>query len=234
MMYAEQLARRIRLGEDSTLELKRVLLKGNKIKGPHRDGVADELAGMANRRGGRLVLGVDDKSRDVLGIPIDRLDAVEGWLRGICNELIKPPLEADINRIELPDADNNLQPVIEVVVPRGLFVHRSPGGYFSRFGSSKRELTPEALERLFQERRQSKLIRFDETPVPRTGPDDLNVDLARRFLREDTQLERIDLSKLGVIANDEDGVPRLTVSGALMCTATPTAWLPHAMIQAVC
>ena len=68
-MDHERLARRIRLGEDSTLELKRVLLSGDKVKGPQRSDFADELAAMANRKGGTLVLGVDDKSRRCWGSP---------------------------------------------------------------------------------------------------------------------------------------------------------------------
>lgn len=32
---------------------------------------------MANAAGGTLILGVDDKTREVLGIPLDQLDAVE-------------------------------------------------------------------------------------------------------------------------------------------------------------
>jgi hypothetical protein len=46
-------------------------------------------------------------------------------------------------------------------LPRSLFVHRSPGGYFHRVGSSKREMDPDYLARLFQQRSQSRIIRFD-------------------------------------------------------------------------
>ena len=40
---------------------------------------------MANGWGGTMVLGVDDKTRQIRGIPLDELDAVEGWVREICN-----------------------------------------------------------------------------------------------------------------------------------------------------
>ena len=50
----------------------------------------------------------------------------------------------------MPDGEGRLIPVIEVVVPRSLFVHGSAGGYFGRIGSSKRKLSPEVLARLFQ------------------------------------------------------------------------------------
>jgi hypothetical protein len=66
--------------------------------------------------------------------------------------VIKPPLTVRIIRMELPGALGAMQPVTKVGVPRSLFVHKSPGGYFRRLGSSKRELTPEQLARLFQQR----------------------------------------------------------------------------------
>ena len=46
-------ARRIPLGEDSTLELKGVGVSGGRVAAPKRGDFADELAAMANARGGR-------------------------------------------------------------------------------------------------------------------------------------------------------------------------------------
>ena len=130
MIESDELARRIRLGEDSTLELKRVLLSGSRITAPRRDDFADELSAMANGWGGTAVLGVEDRSREILGIPLDRLDTVETWAREICNDSVNPPLDALIRKLELPGADGNLVAVLCVEVARSLFVHRSPGGYF--------------------------------------------------------------------------------------------------------
>ena len=233
MIPHEDLARRIRLGEDSTLELKRILLSGARVAGPDRGDFADEMASMANGSGGTVILGIDDASRDVLGIPLDRLDAVETWVREICNDSLRPPLDATIRKIELPDASGSPVAVIRIDVPRSLFVHRSPGGYFRRIGSSKREMSPEMLARLFQERSQSRVIRFDESVVPGTSLGDLDEELSRRFLRGNSGPAEDDLRKLRVAAADETGFPRLTVAGVLMCTHAPGNWMPHAQIQAV-
>ena len=233
MIPNEDLARRIRLGEDSTLELKRVLLSGSRVAGPNRGEFADELASMANGSGGTVILGVDDKTRDVLGIPLDRLDVVETWVREICNDSLYPPLDVTIRKIELPDATGSPVAVIHVDIPRSLFVHRSPGGYFRNIGSSKRQMSPEMLARLFQERSQSRVIRFDEAVVPGTSFADLDEELTCRFLRQRSAMDEEDLRKLRVVAADENGVSRLTVAGVLMCTRTPDNWLPHAQIQAV-
>ena len=232
-MERDELVRNIRLGEDSTLELKRVLLSGSRITAPGRSEFADELAAMANGWGGTAVLGVADRTREILGIPLDRLEAVETWVREICNDSVNPPLDALIRKLELPGADGVLVAVLCVEVARSLFVHRSPGGYFRRIGSSKREMSPEVLARLFQERSQSRVIRFDESPVPGTSPVHLDDGLTRRFLREGGAPDEVALRKLRIVADDEDGAARITIAGVLLCTREPGRWLPHAQIQAV-
>jgi len=229
----EDLARRIRLGEDSELELKRVLLAGARVTSPGRSDFADELAAFANGRGGTLVLGVDDKTRELLGLPIEHIDAVESWVRETCNDAVKPAIDAVIRKLELPDSTGKLVPLIRVDVARSLFVHKSPGGYFRRLGSSKREMAPDILARLFQERSQSRVIRFDESPVPGTSPAEIDPQLARRFLRDSTEPTDASLRKLRIVADDEDGVPRMTVTGVLLCTQEPQHWMPYAQIQAV-
>ena len=49
-----ELLEKIRLGEDSFLELKEVKFAGGKVRGPSQDRLADELAAFANSSGGVL------------------------------------------------------------------------------------------------------------------------------------------------------------------------------------
>ncbi len=95
-----ELLEKIRLGEDTFLELKEVRFAGQRVSAPHRDGLADELAAFANGRGGVCVLGVDD-AREVLGVPLDRLDLVEDFVRQVCLDTIQPPLAPVIERLTL-------------------------------------------------------------------------------------------------------------------------------------
>ena len=70
-----ELIAKLSLGEDSLLECKEVRFSGASVRGPSQndladdlaDELADELAAFANSRtGGTLLLGIDDKTRDVL------------------------------------------------------------------------------------------------------------------------------------------------------------------------
>ncbi len=233
---AKELLEKIRLGEDSSLELKEVRFAGDgeQVTAPHRDSVADELAAFSNARGGVLVLGVDDDTREVLGVPVERLDAVERFVFEICAQRIDPPLAPDIERLWLPSMTGEELAVLKIELQPSFFVHRSPGGYLHRIGSSKRVMPPDYLARLFQERSQVRIIRFDEQVVPKASLDDLGSELWRRFATVRTTDDREALlSKLGMARSDDHNVLRPTVAGVLMATQNPRAWLPNAYIQAV-
>lgn len=229
----EELLRKIRLGEDTGLELKAVQLSGNRLVAPKPDNLADVIAGMANTGDGVLVLGVDDKTRDIIGILRSELDAAERALFEICNDKIHPPVSFRTYRMEISDDTGVLQPVLKVEIPRSLFVHKSPHGYFHRQGSSTREMQPDVLARLFQQRSQARLIRFDEQAVPQTSFTDLDDALFERFLGSAVVDPYTTLGKLSILAKDDAGIERATVTGILMCSHAPEKWLPGAFVQAV-
>lgn len=229
---ARELIYQIRLGEDSAYEFKALTIHDNKVTRPHRDSVADELAAFANGSGGVLLLGVNDKTRDVEGIECEQLDTVELWLTNMASQAIDPPLPIETRRVEIPDRQGNLRPLVWVRVAKSLFVHRSPHGYFHRVGSSKREMSPELLARLFQQRSMVRLIRFDEQLVPNAGPDDIDPALKARFLRGDLP-EALQLKKLYLLLEDENRQPRLTVTGVLLLTRRPADFLSSAYVQCV-
>jgi ATP-dependent DNA helicase RecG len=230
----DELLEKIRLGEDSYLELKEVRFAGRKVRGPTQDALADELAAFANGAGGVLLLGVEDTRREVVGIPVDRLDDVERVVRDACEQSIRPALAPVIERMTLPDAAGAEQPVLRVAVARSLFVHQSPGGYYHRVGSSKRPMPPDHLARLFQQRSQAGLIRFDETPVVRAVLSDLDDALWRRFAPEgSTDAPEVLLVKLAMAAMGEDRAWHPTVAGLLLGSRRAHVFLPGAFVQAV-
>jgi predicted HTH transcriptional regulator len=199
---------------------------------PGRDSVADELAAFANANGGILVFGIADKTREVEGIPREDLDTVDQWLGNIASHAIDPPLPIETRLVEIPNRQGEMKPVVWVRVAKSVFVHRSPHGYFHRVGSSKREMSPELLARMFQQRSMVRLIRFDEQVIPLAGVEAIAPDLKARFLRGDLP-ESSQLQKLYLIGEDESGKERLTVSGVLLLTARPVDFLSSAYVQCV-
>ena len=195
--------------------------------------MADELAAIANTNEGLLVLGVDDRTRDIIGIPLDHLDVVERLVYEICNESITPPVHFRSFRLQLPDATGNLRSVLNVEIPRSLFVHRSPGGYFFRQGSSKREMPPDYLTRRSQQLSQTQLIRFEEQPVPQSGIGDLSPVLWTNYTSRSSEIDEIVLLKRGLLSKEESGEVRASVTGILFCCREPKRFLPNAYIEAV-
>ena len=230
----EELQAQIRLGEDSRLELKAATFRGDKVTGPHPDGLADELAAFANSSGGVMVLGIDERTGKPSGMSIQELTVREHWLLGICNDRIKPPPLCRIEKWALPDAVGNPAPVLKVGIPGSLYVHESPNGHFHRIGSSKRKMSTEYIIRLGQQRSQTRLIRFDEQPVVQAPLEALSPALYERFRTARTRDQGLDfLQKLGLVARDDEGIPHPSVAGILMACQEPRRWLPNAFVQAV-
>ncbi len=237
MMDRERLVKellyQVRLGEDSGYEFKQVTFKGKKVDGPEQKDLAIELAAFANTKGGCIVLGVHDKTREVLGIPVDKIDLVQQRITGACQDSIAPQLNVYTRIVELPDQQGVQRPVIYIQVDKSLFVHTASGRYYHRVNESAREMKPDYLARLMMQRSQARMIWFDEQPVPRTDETDLDPALSQRFLRGD-QPAALQLRKLKLLTQDEDDNTRLSVAGVLMATVNPEQWLPGAYIQAVC
>lgn len=229
----EELLRKIRLGEDNSLELKELVFKGGRIIEPSRDKLANELSSIANTGDCVVVLGVDDKTHDISGIPIDRIEAVERYIYEICNDSITPPVFFRSFRIELPDSTGVLQTVLKVEIPHSLFVHESPGGYFHRQGSSVRKMSPEYLARLFQQRSQARLIRFEEQPVPQSSINDLSEELWKKYTTRSNEPVEVVLLKRSLLSKEESGVVAASVAGILFCCKHPERFLPSAFIEAV-
>ena len=229
-----ELLEKIKLGEDHYLELKEVRFSGNKISGPRQQDIADEISAFSNAEGGVLLLGVHDKTREVLGIPVDRLDDVEAMVRQACEDSIDPPTAPVIERMNLPDIDGADKAILRLDIPKSLSVHASPGGYYHRVGSSKRKIPTDHLSRLFQHRSQAGLLKFDETLVPSATLDDLDQKLWNRFALQWSQdTMEVMLSKTAMASRDEEGVWRPTVAGILLACQKPDQFIPNAYVQAV-
>ena len=227
---ADKLLRQLALGEDSRVEFTEVVFTGSRVREPRRQRIANELAAFGNTLGGALIFSVSDAG-EVRPMNREMMDALETYVSEICADSIDPPLGFTTQRLALPDGSSALV----VDVERSPLVHRSGGKYLSRQGSSTREVPPEALRRLFQQRGRSGLLGPDEAIVAGTGLETLEAALVDRFISSRTrQADETQLAKLGLVREDESGVLRATVAGVLLCTERPDEYIGGAAIEAVC
>jgi predicted HTH transcriptional regulator len=232
-LSTEQILDMIRLGEDSGIEFKEARFSGERVTDPTKDRLAKEIAAMANAKGGWLILGVEDKKRLILGIPLDRLDSLERFVGEICMDTLKPPLPVDMFRRELPNEAGDLVPVLLVRIEKSLYVHQAPDGFFYRVGSRAQPMATDFVLRLYQERSLAKIKRFEELPVPRSSAADLSESLWRRFVSNREENSETALLKRDLLVVNTDGDTQASVLGVLMCSENPRRFFPNAFIQAV-
>ena len=215
-----ELIEKIMLGEDTTIEFKREM--------PHRNSLADEIAAFANSQGGVILIGVDDY-REIVGLELPVLDRVEKTVVEICEDNIEPTVPIFTEKLRIDDKN-----LLKIEVPRSLFVHKTSNGYFTRQGSSKREMRTDQLARLLQSRSQARIIKFDEQFVPNTNKETLRESLYRRFITENAPEDVIEdlLLKRSLLVQEGQEI-RASVAGVLMCHDTPDNYLYNSFIQAV-
>ena len=224
----DEIARQLRLGEDGGWEFKEIVFAGDQPRSPRRDDLADEIAAFANTDGGVLLCGVTDAG-DVHGMSRPEMDQLERLVAEICTDAIRPSVRPGIFRRELEEG----KPFLLVEVPQGHAQHDSPGGSFQRVGSSKRVMTSDERLRLAQRRGQARFLWFDKQPVPDTGFRTLDEALWKPLLSiEGAADPRSALEKMGLLTRGAGSVLRATVAGVLLCSRTPEAWLPNAVIMA--
>lgn len=120
---ARSVQNRIELGEDSTFELKEAFFERGRVRRPHRESVANELAAFANARGGALVFSVADDG-NACDLSREQMDLIEDYVSNICEQRINPALPFLTARVRLPGG----RPVLIVDVEQSASVHRSPRG----------------------------------------------------------------------------------------------------------
>ena len=199
--------------------------------------LAKEIVALANLRGGRVLLGVEDDG-SVSGIVREKL---EEWVMTVCRDKIRPEIIPYFELLRDADAGKT---VAVIQVEPGWTVHHvwhnSGRTYYIRVGTQTREASQEELERLFQQR---GLFRLETRTVSGAGLDALDLRrLKDYFGRVRRQSSPDDQDKPGwhtLLENTElmaagEGVYSSTVAGLLLFGRQPNRFLPQAGIDAVC
>ncbi len=187
------------------------------------DDLAASLVAFAKTDGGQLVIGVT-RDRAIVGV-VDA-DAEHRRVDVIAYNNCEPLLTVIQESIDLGD-----KKVVVVNVPKGTQrpYRTNRGRYYVRTTSGRRDASREELLRLFQ---ASESLYYDETPLPRLGLSDLDLDAFDAYLDRTGQLELKDeparlLRNWGLIS---DGHP--TVAGMILFGREPQRHLPFAQINA--
>jgi len=205
--------------EGKTLEFKRDLSSP--------DGALKTIVAFANTAGGTVLIGVEDRSRQVRGVP-DPLD-LEERLANLVSDRITPRL---VPEIEILPWRRTQVLVLQVHPSPGRPHHLTregpAGGVYVRVGSTNRRADAELIEEL---RRFARGEGFDEQPMPRLGSEALDFRAASESFAAFRTLARRDLETLRLLT-DHQGRKVPTVGGMILFGKDRERDFPDAWIQA--
>lgn len=238
----EKLMLEINAGEDSYLELKEIVFRGDQVRFGNEEGkspnrLAEVFCSFANSDGGAVVFGARDDGA-VVGIDPAKRNLLEQFVVNVALNNCKPLLEPTLNWMNLPDETGIPRLCLKVDIPRSRFyVHQTMDGRFlKRIGSHVHPIPAEQLGRLFSAK--SLTMPFEERPA--LGAPMEMIDRSRfeayyrrRFGRS-TSSEQLTFNQLLVnlkLAIDTEGKTVPTNLGILLFTERPEKILDGAVID---
>jgi ATP-dependent DNA helicase RecG len=204
--------------EGKTLEFKKDLSSPRNI--------LRSLVAFANTAGGRIVIGVDDRTRKPSGVehPLDE----EERLCNLIADSIRPRL---VPNIEITTHAGKTLLIAEVYPsssrPHYVNAEGPDTGVYVRLGSTNRQADRELIAEL---RRSAEGIGYDQMPMVDLSIDDLDLDAARRAFGDNKSLDMQALLSLKLITTHQNRhVP--TIGGFLLFGKNRTYHYPDAWVQ---
>ena len=188
--------------------------------------VLKTLIAFANTAGGILVVGVEDRTRRVLGVehPLDD----EERLMNLIADRISPRLVPEVEIVpwrttQLLVVETHLSPNR----PHHLVSEGESDGTYVRIGSTNRRADAPLVEEM---RRSARFQSFDELPMVDLPANSIDLRAAREAFAPVRALRRRDLASLGCLTESQGRlVP--TVGGVLLFGQHRSAAFPDAWVQ---
>jgi ATP-dependent DNA helicase RecG len=243
----DELLREIQAGEDSYLEFKEVVFRGDQVRFAREqarapEAVAKTLSCFANTDGGVVVFGVTD-SGDIVGVDPAKADLLQRFVVDVAQNNCEPPLYHLIltDKVLLPGADGRERLVLRVEIRKARFNVHAPKGRrpFYRAGSTCLEMTMDHQARLLE--RRGQILAFEERPCFTAPADVLDRSLFAAYYqhRYGHALEQSEipydhlLRNLKLVAEDEARIPHPTTVGLLLFCPSPQDYLGGAFVDLV-
>lgn len=191
--------------------------------------ISQEMVAFANSNGGKIIIGVNDKTGDVVGLSFSDIQRINNLLTTAAQEHVKSSIIISTETVTIDD-----KKVIIVSVPEGTDKpHTDKDGLiFIKNGSDKRKVSSkDELSRLLQ---SSGNLYAEERIIQHSSLEDVNWDKFKRFYedkyKEPCEKENLDryLTNLRLGA---DG--KLNVAGALFFGKNLQKLLPSFYITAI-
>jgi ATP-dependent DNA helicase RecG len=244
----DELLREIIAGEDSYIDFKEIVFKGNEIRFVHGKGKATlelskDLSCFSNTEGGVIVFGVRDDGERV-GIEKDKITYFQEFILNVAQNNIEPPLGHLLlfDRILLPDSEGTEKLCLKVEIRKALYNVHAPKGRrpYHRLSDRCVEMTLEQQARSFE--RRGMLIPFEERPVFSTDTELIEKTRISDYYErryggplDETRIPYENLlQNLKLVMTDESDQFRPTGLGLLLFSSAPSQYIPGAYIDLAC
>jgi ATP-dependent DNA helicase RecG len=194
---------------------------------PNFNNLIKTCVAFANGMGGKIIIGVDDKSREIIGIDERVRNRIYDEFPNSLYDATSPSLLAEIYEKRLYELN-----VIIIEIPYGIkkpvFIKSegTPKGVYLRAGSSTRRASQEYIEELM---RENKRITFDEETI-HVGVDVFSKDMLKSiFKRIDT--ERLVTEKIIGLSSAHSKNYYPTVAGILTFCESPHLYVHEAVVH---
>lgn len=221
-METTELIEIVSRGEDSKVQYK--------VNITNNESLASEITAFLNSGGGKIIIGVDDKTWDVKGLSKEDIENLNQRIQSAAQS-IKPPVSLISENVIHPDGL-----VVVVTVPNGIskpYMDNKGQIWVKNLGNKDRVTSREEIQRMFQ---SAGLIHGDEIPANGLSISDIDLPFFERFFQNEfgETIEEQD-SPLQVVLENmnlaKDGI--FNVAGALLFSKSLHFRLPTFNIKAV-
>lgn len=220
-MNASELQDLIRKGETSQVQFKANVT--------NEQSIAQEMVAFSNTKGGKILIGVDDKTWEIIGLSDDDLRRLTNLLVNASSQHVKESIFIETDTIECDG-----KKVLIVNVPEGIAkpYKDNDGVIFMKNGANKRKVTSnEEISRLLQ---SSGYLYAEEKVINHSSIVDLNTQKFKSFYeakyKEAIEPDKVEkyLQNLRLLS-----AGKITIAGALLFGNQIERLLPSFFIVAI-
>lgn len=199
-----------------------------------RKELAKDICAIANSRGGRghLVIGVEDKSKRILGICKNDLN--EEKIQQIVSSRIDPPVPVSLEFIKYEDKDIAIINIYDG--PQKPYQMRDNGAFYIRRGSTNDTMRKQEIVSTISE---NLILNSELCPVPHSDLSCIDKEIVDNYFRIQgigiNEENRVKLMEnASIIYMDKDtGKYMVTLGGLLVFSKINNIYLPHNMIKII-
>ncbi len=211
------------LPESRRLEFKQEFPSGTKI--------AETAIAFANGAGGKIIFGIQDDPREIIGIPDNELFSLEERIVNHLHDLVCPTL---VPEIYIQTVESRSLLVVEIYPgsdkPYYLKKLGKGNGTFVRIGSTSRKASREMLDEL---ERQRMKMSFDSVVYYETTADELDLESFKNEYEKVTgkSLDREHLINIGLFKKDRNRLYPTNAAVLLSDSQVRKQAFPYAKIE---